>query len=132
MSGRRSRRTGTDEGEGIEAGRVDVRRRGTREAPPPPRGIADAVEWHGIADEAILDEDTWAPRLVAGIEPEFDLAAHEFGTDFQVVATEAEHYDRVRPVGVPRRAVAGARVDEPPDTPEPSTTVRPDPTDEEA
>jgi hypothetical protein len=81
---------GVDQSERIEAGGVDLGRGLAGEAPPPPRGIADPIERHGVANEAIRHEDARARRRVARIKAEFDLAAGKLRADFQIAAGEPD------------------------------------------
>ena len=89
------------------------------------------VEDRFVCDTVPLDRVRNASRRRRRLSGEAAPDVDPTGLD-PLALIEADHYDRVRPVGVPRRPVVGARVDEPTDTPEPSTTARPDPTDEEA
>src|SRR3990170_1041281 len=98
---------GLDEGERVETARLDIGRGLAAQAAPAARGIAETVERHGVADEAILKEDARAGRIVAGIEAQLHLATDELGADLQEAAAGADgavpayHPARAGPRGPP-------------------------------
>ena len=81
---------GLDESQWIESARFRVGGGLATQAAVVARGVADPVEGHGVADEAILDEDTRAAGIIAGIEAQLHLAAAELGADLQEAAAEAD------------------------------------------